>query len=301
MNGLIGPTTDDLPADASSARTCSAGACSEGSEAHSRDVARPYGGERDLAVRAGASGFRARSTPESLRLEHPLTADTVSDQEIVAGLCGLVEEGLIVGQQEFERAFTEVVQTCAPDPDAAWRHFYRNSVRELRSVDADFSPVHRRARSLLVGTSVLEVGSCFGLLALQCAQDGYRVSACDICPGALELLDAAAADFGVALSTTLGDARALPYPADSSDTVTLIHLLEHLDGADVDAAIGEALRVARRRVVIAVPYEQVPNEHFGHRLSLSEDDLRRWAARWPDYSASIFDDHGGWLVLEPLR
>lgn len=266
---------------------------------HSRDVVRRYSAERDVQVHTGADRFRVRSTPESLRLHHPLTADTISDQTVVAGLCGLVDEGLIVGQDEFEQVFTEVVQSCHVDPAAAWRHFYRNSVRELRGTDGAFSPVHRRARSLLVGDSVLEVGSCFGLLALQCAQDGFRVSACDICPGALELLDAAAADFGVPLATSLADARSLPYATDSSDTVTLIHLLEHLDGPDVTRAIDEAVRVARRRVVIAVPYEEVPNEHFGHRQRLTEADLHRWAADRPDCSVEIFDDHGGWLVLEP--
>ena len=248
--------------------------------------------------RTGAAGFTAVPGRDGVHLTHPLDESTVSDHRVVAGLCALVEAGALSGQEEFESAFTRVVEGCGPDPAAAWRAFYRNSLRELRSGHSSFSPVHRRARSLLVGESVLEVGSCFGFLALQCAQDGYRVTACDICPGALDLLDRAAADLDAPVTTLLGDARELPRPDGAVDTVTLIHLLEHLDGPDVQAAIGEALRVARRRVVIAVPYETEPAGHFGHRLRLSAADLAHWAGFRPDCDVQIFDDHGGWLVLD---
>ncbi|GAA3962334.1 mycofactocin oligosaccharide methyltransferase MftM [Gordonia caeni] len=263
-------------------------------------VAELTGPARELRVRrcAGATGFTAVADRDGVHLTHSLDETTVSDHRVVAGLCALVSSGALAGQEEFETAFTRVVEDCGPDPAAGWRAFYRNSVRELRSGHSSFSPVHRRARSLLVGDSVLEVGSCFGFLALQCAQDGYQVTACDICPGALDLLDAAAADLGAAVTTVAGDARALPQPDDAVDTVTLIHLLEHLDGPDVQAAIGEALRVARRRVVIAVPYESEPSGHFGHRQRLSAADLSHWASRWPGCTAEIFADHGGWLVLD---
>lgn len=261
------------------------------------ELARP---QREISVhRSGAgTGFTAVTGRSAVHLTHPLDEATVSDHRVVAGLCSLIESGALIGQDQFEYAFTRVVESCGSDPAVAWRAFYRNSVRDLRAGQSPFGPVHHRARSLLVGASVLEMGSCFGFLALQCAQDGYAVTACDICPGALELLGAAAADLGADVTTLLGDARALPCPPDSVDTVTLIHLLEHLDDADVHAAVGEALRVARRRVVIAVPYETEPAAHFGHRLRLTETDLRRWAEPWPDCHAAIINDHGGWLVLD---
>ncbi|WP_448223168.1 mycofactocin oligosaccharide methyltransferase MftM [Gordonia iterans] len=247
----------------------------------------------------GPLPLRVRSGANRVKIEHRLSPAQISDDRIVSALGQLMEAGLLVGQNEFERAFVAVVESCGVPAETAWRWFYRNSVAELRSGQASFSPVHLRARSLLVGDEVLEVGSCFGFFALQCAQDGYRVAATDIEPAALRLLDAAAREFGLDITTQVGDARDLPFPALSVDTVTLLHLLEHLDSSDVHRAISEALCVARRRVIIAVPYEETPSEHFGHRQCLTEHDLRDWAAPWSSsHRIDVFDDHGGWLILD---
>ncbi len=84
------------------------------------------------------------------------------------------------------------------------------------------------------------------------------------------------------------------------DTVSLIHLLEHLDAHGVEAALSEALRVARRRVVVAVPFEEEPSPpHFGHRLRLTEKELHSLANSVAHSGAEVFVDHGGWLVLTP--
>jgi len=232
------------------------------------------------------------------RVQHGLTLDELSDASVVAGLESLVSAGLLRGREAFEAAAVQVITDCADSPQRAWQAFYRNSVAQLRDGSSPFAPVHRRARSLLAGESVLEVGCCFGFLALQCAQDGMAVSALDLCTGALDLLATAAEDFAVPLSTVYGDARALPCASESVDTVTLIHLLEHLDESEVPLALAEALRVARRRVVVAVPFEEQPSPHFGHLQRLTVDDLQRWAAPWTHCYAEIFTDHGGWLVLD---
>ncbi|MFT4088661.1 MAG: mycofactocin oligosaccharide methyltransferase MftM [Gordonia sp. (in: high G+C Gram-positive bacteria)] len=243
--------------------------------------------------------IRAHSCADRVVIEHCVSPARISDDVIVQGLVALADAHVIAGRDEFERAFVAIAESCGVPADSAWRSFYRNSVVELRSGRASFSPVHLRARSLLRGTSVLEVGSCFGFLAIQCAQDGYRVAATDLDPVAVEFLNTAAGDFGVSIATSCGDARALPHPSDSVDTVTLIHLLEHLDAHDVALAIGEAVRVARRRVVIAVPYEDVPSPHFGHLQVLTEADLREWAAPWTGiHDVTFLTDHGGWIVVD---
>ncbi|MFT3662985.1 MAG: mycofactocin oligosaccharide methyltransferase MftM [Gordonia sp. (in: high G+C Gram-positive bacteria)] len=245
-----------------------------------------------------STSIRARSDETAVEIEHDLSPTDLSDDTLVQALVSLVEAGDLSGRDEFESAFMAVVRSCGTEPALAWREFYRNSVAELRGGRSSFSPVHLRARSLIAGSSVLEVGSCFGFLALQCAQDGHTVTALDIDPAALALLDDAAGDLGVPVTTTTGDARALPFDSDSVDTVTLIHLLEHLCADDVHAAISEALRVARRRVIIAVPYEETPSPHFGHLQCLTEADLLRWAAPWSSNITGLFEDHGGWLVLD---
>ncbi|MEJ9079111.1 mycofactocin oligosaccharide methyltransferase MftM [Gordonia malaquae] len=233
-------------------------------------------------------------------LHRTFTLDSVSDGALVPVLSAMAAAGDLDGKRGFEEAMVHVIETCGDSPADGWHAFYVNSLAELRAGTVDFARIHRQALSLLSGSSVLEVGSCFGLFALQCVQDGHVVDACDICPGAVERLADESLRLGLPLTPRIGDARALPYPDRSVDTVTLIHLLEHLEPGDVATAITEAVRVARRRVVIAVPFEDEPSEHFGHLVSLSEEDLLTWAAPWVrcGMRATVFTDCGGWLVLD---
>ncbi|MFT4044349.1 MAG: mycofactocin oligosaccharide methyltransferase MftM [Gordonia sp. (in: high G+C Gram-positive bacteria)] len=235
-----------------------------------------------------------------LEIVHPFTREEISDNVMVSSLVGLVQAGVLAGQWEFEEAAVAMISSSATTEESAWAAFYDNSLRELRSGIAQFGPVHRRALSLIDGPSMLEVGCCFGFLALQCAEDGHEVAACDISPGAIHLLTHAARRRGTALRAVVANALDLPFATDSVDTVTLIHLVEHLSPADITIALREALRVARRRVVVAVPFEEHPSEHFGHLVRLTEADLNDWAATVTHAGARIFTDHGGWLVLTPL-
>lgn len=248
-------------------------------------------------TRCGLLSWRRQSG--ALLIAHPFDERSISDAVVVDGLVALVEAGVLAGQTQFESAATGIIRTAADTPADAWSAFYDNSLRELRTGACAFAPVHQRARSLIAGRSVLEVGSCFGFFALACALDGLEVSACDISPGAVSLLSRAARRVGLPVVATVGNATALPYADDSADTVTLIHLLEHLDPAGARTALGEALRVARKRVVVGVPFEDEPSPHFGHLVRLTEDDLYDWARSVPHAGAEILVDHGGWLILTP--
>ena len=264
-----------------------------------RTIVADGGGADDAGfTRCGSVLWRIRG--DEVQLRHRFTVDSIDDDSAVRALGVLVEAGVLRGQSEFESAMTAVISSGAADPVDAWTAFYVNSLAALESGRAAFSPVHRRALSSIVGDEVLEVGSCFGLFALQAARAGHRVTACDVCPEALELLAFAAARTGVRVEVGLGDARRLPHHDDAVDTVTLIHLLEHLDEAEVECALREAVRVARRRVVAAVPFEEVPTEHFGHRQRLSLETLHRWARPWADtgVGTTVLADHGGWLILD---
>ncbi|ALG86694.1 methyltransferase type 11 [Gordonia phthalatica] len=242
--------------------------------------------------------LRWRRSGDTVELVHSYSPADISDSVVVSELSALVEQGVIAGRDDFEAAAVSLITSVGPDPRASWRAFYANSVAELRFGSVPFSPIHRRARSLIDGDSVLEVGCCFGFFALQCAGAGLRVTATDICAGALELLDDASTELRLPVATRVGDVRALPFADDSFDTVTLLHLLEHLEPCDVHTAIAESCRVARRRVVIAVPYEEKASPHFGHLRTVCEDDLRDWASAVAGPSR-IFADHGGWLVIDP--
>ncbi len=257
---------------------------------------------RTLSVPAGfvnCGPFAWRPGIDGVEIIHRLDASSISDATMVDGLLHLVNHGVLASRHAFEQAALGVIRTSAPDDDRAWAAFYDNSLVELSDGRSPFAPIHLRARSLVIGDSVLEVGSCFGFLALQYAGDGRRVHACDISPGATALLKSAARRRGDDVSAVVGDATALPFGADSVDTVTLIHLLEHLDDGSARRALSEALRVARRRVVVAVPYEDHPSEHFGHLLRLTASHLHRWAELVKPATVEFFDDHGGWMVLTP--
>ncbi|GAC50838.1 hypothetical protein GOACH_32_00010 [Gordonia aichiensis NBRC 108223] len=252
--------------------------------------------------RCGSLSWRRSTAPDgstSVQIRHRLTSDLISDDVMVSALVGLVEDGALVGQWEFEEAAVGLIRSSASSEAVAWSSFYDNSLRDLVAGIASFSPVHHRARSLVSGSSVLEVGCCFGLFALQCAEAGLSVSACDISRGAINLLRAAAGRRGSQVDAVVANAVDLPFADDSVDTVTLIHLLEHLSRDERSQALAEAMRVARQRVVVAVPYEDVPSPHFGHLTCLRERDLVEWAAHVDHARARILDDHGGWLVLTP--
>ncbi|MDF3285261.1 MULTISPECIES: mycofactocin oligosaccharide methyltransferase MftM [unclassified Gordonia (in: high G+C Gram-positive bacteria)] len=236
-----------------------------------------------------------------VELVHTFTVAEISDDAMVLALEGVIDAGALCGQWEFEEAAVGLIRSCSERADDAWAGFYDNSLRALRDGTASFAPVHRRARSLISGSSVLEVGCCFGFFALRCAEDGLDVAACDISFGAVDLLTQAARRRDTPVLATVGDATDLDHADSSVDTVTLIHLLEHLPADQARAAIIEALRVARRRVVIAIPYEDRPSEHFGHLVRLGPENLHAWADAADHAGAEFLTDHGGWLVLTPRR
>ncbi|MDT7660278.1 MAG: hypothetical protein QOF38_4993 [Pseudonocardiales bacterium] len=214
----------------------------------------------------------------------------------------LIAPGLL-RPQEFEAAFVAVVTAAATDPDAAWLAFYRNTLAALsgRAVpggtNAELAPVYARAAELVVGPDVVELGCCFGFLALRLAKAGHRVTAVDISTGTVALLARMAPALGVHLDPVVGDAHAPPLASGSADTVLAVHLLEHLPEASSAAVLVEMLRLARRRVIVAVPYEPVPNPTWGH-VRLFDHAALRALGEGTGRPYQVTDHHGGWLVVE---
>lgn len=253
---------------------------------------------RSSSAPAQSRPFVWSLTGDVLEIHHRLDASSISDSTMIDGLTPLVVSGVLDGREAFEAAAVQVIASSGATADQGWDAFYDNSVAELRTGRSPFSSVHQRARNLVRG-SVLEVGCCFGFLAIQLAEDGHAVSACDITSGAIDHLARHAQRRGTPVRAVVGDATALPFADNSVDTVTLIHVVEHLTETDAIRAISEAVRVATERVVVAVPFEDEPSEHYGHLVRLTEADLHRWADDTEHAGAEIFTDHGGWLVLTP--
>ncbi|WP_367320296.1 mycofactocin oligosaccharide methyltransferase MftM [Streptomyces sp. HUAS ZL42] len=229
-------------------------------------------------------------------------------------LAGLLAEelfapGWLSGSDVFERVFTGVVRSCVDGPLAAWTVFYANTLARVRqswqapepadhSSIAGFAPVYRRTLDLVSPGSVLDLGSCFGFLPLLFAERrGCTAIASDIAPGTMRLLDAVAARRGPGLDTMVCDAARVPLPDRSVDDVTVIHVLEHLDPVHGDRVVREALRLARRRVVVAVPYEDEPTAAYGHVRCFDREQLAE-LGRGTGHRFSVSSYHGGWLVID---
>lgn len=240
---------------------------------------------------------------------HRVPPDQVDDD--LSGLLAdeLFKPGWLRGGELFEHLFTGVVLSSDADPLVAWERFYRRTLDRVAAAIgsggtgtthgtiADYAPVYRHVERLLVPGTTLELGSCFGFLALRLAQSGREVTASDISPGTIALLGAVAPRLGVRLETRVDDAARVHLPDRSADNVLAIHLLEHLEAAHGARVLDEALRVARRRVVVAVPLEDEADTTWGHVRTISLADLAAWGAA-TGLPYRVLDHHGGWLVVD---
>ena len=241
---------------------------------------------------------------EPLAVTHLLDLEDL-DEDLTGLLQSeLFEPGWVRGAELFERLFTGIVITCSADPLVAWESFYRNTIERQEAIGGhtgsaieQFRPVHDHAVDLVVGESALELGSCFGFLALRLAAQGRAVTASDLSVGTMQLLGAVAPRLGTPLATLVADAGHVPAADRSFDTVLAVHLLEHIDAPHGDRVLAEAVRLADRRVIVGVPYEDVADETFGHVRTVGPDDLSRWGLA-TGLSFEVHEHHVGWLVID---
>jgi len=223
----------------------------------------------------------------------------ISPVELSNDLAGWIADDLVapglIPPHAFEPTFVSVVGD-------AWLPFYRNTLRELADggapggTNAGMAPVHDRAADLACG-AVVELGCCFGFLSLRLARDGHRVTAVDVSPGTVALLAAIAPALGTPLHAVAGDATALPLADHTADTVFAVHLLEHLPPELASEVIAEMVRVARHRVVVAVPFEDAPNPTWGHVRTFDLADLAALGTT-TGRPYTVDEHHGGWLVVD---
>ena len=248
-----------------------------------------------------AGRFCVQRRDDLLSVEHDLSPAELSDALTSLLTEYLVDTEMLRGQAEFELVFTGVVRSTVDGSLASWLRFYRNSLRALERGDTAFGPIHAEAQAQVRGDRLLDLGSCFGFFPLRMARQ-IDVTATDLNGSTMGLLTAVSPRLQRPLTTLACDATAVPLPSGSVDTVTALHLIEHVPDDVMMAVCDEALRLARRRVVIAVPFEDEPRECYGHvqrfdlpRMRWLADDLMR---RHPNVSARTFELHGGWLILD---
>lgn len=269
---------------------------------------RPGPGERWTAV---TPHFTLGTTRGKLLVAHALTPGAVDNEVATVLAQELFAPGWAAGSDTFERLLTGIVLSCHDDPVVAWELFYRASLKRLDdAATSGFAPVYRRAETLIreaATRTLLDLGTCFGFLPLR-VSDGaagpdVAVRAADISGPTCHLLGLISARLARPVPVLVCDAAAVPLPDASVDTVTALHLLEHLDAGRARAVLHEAMRLARRRVVIAVPLESEPDAVYGHVRTL---DLAALAATGEQAATTgpwrpwVEEHHGGWLVLDRL-
>jgi len=106
----------------------------------------------------------------------------------------------------------------------------------------------------LTGKTVLEVGCGNGDISISCAERGFDVTATDLIEGNLELVKRKSLARGLTLETSVANIEHIPFDDASFDTVLCLHTLEHV--RNLSRAVGELIRVTRRRLVVVVPRER---------------------------------------------
>lgn len=118
--------------------------------------------------------------------------------------------------------------------------------------------------------AVLDAGCGEGFVSqyLAMRNGSMSITGVDVQPQAIEFAEK---NFGETVNYRLGSLYALPFSDNSFDTVVCSQVLEHLD--DVETAMAELKRVARRFVVITVPrepYFKLVND-FARAIRFSDD------------------------------
>ena len=235
-------------------------------------------------------------------MRHTIGPDEISNDLADWIANDLVAPGLLEPRR-FESTFVSVVRSVAADPATAWAAFYRNTLRELAAggcpggTNAGMAPVHERAVELALG-EVVELGCCFGFLSLRLAAAGHRVTAVDLSSGTIALLAAVAPALGL---------DCVPGGGGRAGRAAGRPLRRHrVRGAPAGAPATrprtpscwrEMLRLARRRVVVAVPYEDEPNPTWGHVRTFDAAALHALGAA-TGHRVRVADHHGGWLVVD---
>lgn len=235
--------------------------------------------------------------PSSRRL---ILMHTFRQSEINADLIRIIEEelpafGLIESEKQFGTTLFAVLASTfsAPrDQSAIWRRFCLNTLDSLRhhiahpdlirptSYIGPFAAIYRRIFELFTGQCLLDVGCSFGFFPVLSAEHFpyARITGIDKNPDAITFAtDLAAVTSTHNMTCTLLDLLSTDFPMqDRFDTVTAIHLLEHLSKQEMPRAFAHLLQVTNKRLLIAVPYEETAQRLYGHCQIFTSDKLNYW-------------------------
>ncbi len=266
---------------------------------------RPEGLYQTTKARLAQQGFQLEETTHFL-LARPADTDRVIlvhrllPTEVDNNLVDcLMQElpSLMTSDQAFGHAMIGVVNSIKPhDPVGAWGIFSLNTLQRFRDYLAEstlqYPPttigacatVYRRLFSLKVGISLLDVGcACafWPVLAAEREPDGSivgvdnRLDAIHLSQHMATLIDKPDLTF---LQLDLLSPQFVE-ELGTFDTVTAIHILEHLPEEKLPLAFAQLLEVTRHRLIVAVPYEAEATRAYGHEQVFTQEKLERWGQR----------------------
>ena len=253
-----------------------------------------------------AQSYRIHETEHFVICQKPSSHHTIlihsfGQSEINADLIRFIEEELpafrvIESEKAFGATLFAILASTfsAPrDQPTIWRRFCLNTLEALRdgiahpyrtlsptSYIGPFSAIYLRIFELFTGQSLLDAGCSFGFLPVLMAEryPHARITGCDNNPDAITFSnDLANVTNANGLTFTLLDVLSEDFPRQESvDTVTAIHLLEHLTEQDLPAALTHLLQVTNKRLIIAVPYEEEAQGLYGHHQVFTPEKLNYW-------------------------
>ena len=233
--------------------------------------------------------------------QHTVLLHAFQQPEIDAELICFIEKELsssipISSTREFGAVIFAVLASTFPSPrnqNAIWQRFCVNTLTKLRdqiafplfpppeiSYVAPFAAIYRRVFDLSTGQSLLDVGCSFGFLPVLIAERTADavVIGCDTSPDAISFSTHLANAVGIRnvtfTSQDVLDVAILGLG--TFDTVTAIHVLEHMDESDMSAALTHLLNLTSKRLIIAVPFEQHATFVYGHQQVFTPAKLEFW-------------------------
>jgi len=265
------------------------------------------------------------SFDELITLVHAFSAESIDNNVVYHLMKEVAPYGLVNSERAFGAALMSIVTSICPhDPIAAWGHFSLNTLNQLRKhLDTDifiqeenfitsFTTIYRRLFELKIGSSLLDVGCACAFWPILVAERFYdkssRIVGVDNRLDAINLSTQLAARAKVdILEFVLADVLTSQFTRIGTfDTVTAIHLLEHLPETQIPHVLRHLLNVTRQRLIIAVPYESQPERAYGHEQVWTHEKLEKWGQWSVEHllgggSAYCEDVQGGLLIIERPR